>query len=192
MFCRAAPSTAKGLEKSQVWLKATEASSYVGREPAPGPLSVVAAEGCPACKLEEKLSTKGQLLLRGAIACHSWATPCPTALSFPLDEKLELGININPTQKQLSQKCLFPGQSARIWEWMECLCRALVLLHLATAYRGDSNQKTLQPNTTQGQKRVKTGSLLASACVQAQDLREPAVAFYMFCHPLTICLLTII
>lgn len=177
MFCRAAPSTAKGLEKSQVWLKATEARSYLGREPAPGPLSVVAAEGCPACKLEEKLSTKGQLLLQGAIACHSWATPCPTALSFPLDEKLELGININPTQKQLSQKCLFPGQSARIWEWMERLCRALVLLHLATAYRGDSNRRTLEPNTTQGQKRVKTGSLLASACVQAQDLTEPAVAF---------------
>lgn len=79
--------------------------------------------------LEKKLSTVGQLLLRGATTSHLWAIPCPIALSFPLDEKLEVGININPTEKQLPQKCLFPGQSVRIAEWIERLCCALVLSH---------------------------------------------------------------
>lgn len=46
-----------------------------------------------------------------------------------LDEKLKLGININPTEKQPPRECLFPGQSARMQERVKCLCCALALLH---------------------------------------------------------------
>jgi len=65
----------------------------------------------------------------GVVASHSWSMPCPIALSFSLEEKLELGININLTQKQPPCECLFPGQCARIQEWIKCLCCALLLLH---------------------------------------------------------------